>query len=207
MVVILVRQHYTVAWSKILIPCQGVEPGKPGWKPGILAITPARSRSLIFPRSLSPVKNAFIVEAETVNAGTKFIIRHSTTTCGRAHRETICLVEIEGKQRSTPRDKGCGHPPNEEEPSKEVVKLFIWVSSSGPLSFFRPIIWFLFPHLTNPGILPWGAHTPTEVKVSAGSNSLWPGVIPWLLTHKEPFCTCVVSSLSPKREVCRSRNP
>ena len=71
------------------------------------------------------MKNAFIMEAETVNAGTKFIIRHSTTTRERAHRETICLVEIEARQISTPRNKGCVHPPNEEEPSNEMVKSFI----------------------------------------------------------------------------------
>ena len=29
-------------------------------------------------------------------------------------------------------------------------------------------------------------------------DSLWPGIIPWILTHKEPFCTSVVSSLSQK---------
>ena len=26
-------------------------------------------------------------------------------------------------------------------------------------------------------------------------DSLWSGIIPWLLTHKEPFCACVVSPL------------
>ena len=31
-------------------------------------------------------------------------------------------------------------------------------------------------------------------------DSLWPGIIPWLLTHKESFCACVVSPLSQKGE-------
>ena len=38
-------------------------------------------------------------------------------------------------------------------------------------------------------------------------DSLWSGVIPWLLTPKEPFCTCVASPLSPKWGKCRSLNP
>ena len=74
---------------------------------------------MFFPGSLPPVKNAFIMEAETVNAGTKFIIRHSTTTRERAHRETICLVEIEARQRDTPREEGCWCPPSEEEHGKK----------------------------------------------------------------------------------------
>ena len=54
-----------------------MELGKPGCKPGILATTPARARGqkLFFPRSLPPEKNVFTMEAETVNAGIKFIIR------------------------------------------------------------------------------------------------------------------------------------
>ena len=26
-------------------------------------------------------------------------------------REIVCLVKIEARQRCTPREKGCGHPP------------------------------------------------------------------------------------------------
>ena len=33
------------AWSGILIPCPGTEPGQPGWKPGILDTRSARARS------------------------------------------------------------------------------------------------------------------------------------------------------------------
>ena len=51
--------------------------------------------------------------------------RHSTTTSGRAHRETVCLVKIEARQRCTPAEKGVGVLPNEKECSKEVVKSFI----------------------------------------------------------------------------------
>ena len=38
-------------------------------------------------------------------------------------------------------------------------------------------------------------------------DSLWSGIIPWLLTSKEPFCTCAASPLSPKWGECRSLTP
>ena len=41
------------------------------------------------------------------------------------HREIVCLVKIEARQKCTPREKGCGRPPREEEHRKEVVKSFL----------------------------------------------------------------------------------
>ena len=38
------RQQWAVAWGKILIPCPGIEPKEPEWKPGILATKPAGVR-------------------------------------------------------------------------------------------------------------------------------------------------------------------
>ena len=72
------RQQWVVERSDILIPCPGIEPGYPGWEPGILARRLARARgwTLSFHGSLPPVKSAFITEAESVNAGTDFIIRN-----------------------------------------------------------------------------------------------------------------------------------
>ena len=55
------------------------------------------------------MKNALITEAETVNAGTKFIVR-DTAELGGEHIETVCLAEIEARQRCTPIKKGCGCP-------------------------------------------------------------------------------------------------
>ena len=77
MVLISARQQWAVVWSKILMPCPGTDIGKPGWEPGIPATRPARARGykLFSSESLPPVKNAFIREADTVNAGTKFITR------------------------------------------------------------------------------------------------------------------------------------
>ena len=52
------------------------------------------------------MKNAFITEAETVNAGTKFITRNITQQImlclssemgGTGHREMVCLVKIQGR--------------------------------------------------------------------------------------------------------------
>ena len=46
------------------------------------------------------MKNAFIIEAETVNASTKFIIRDIVQQQVRElNRETVCLDELEAKQR------------------------------------------------------------------------------------------------------------
>ena len=74
----ILRLQGAVEWNDILIPCPGIEPGYPGWESGILARRLARARgwTLLFHGSLPPVKSAFITEAETVNAGTDFIIRN-----------------------------------------------------------------------------------------------------------------------------------
>ena len=53
-----------------------------------------------------------------------------------------------------------GNPPAEEEPCKEAVKSFLLLSSSGSFPSFGLAIWFLSPHLTYPGTLPWDVHTP-----------------------------------------------
>ena len=69
-------------------------------------------------------------------------------------------------------------------------------------------IWFLFPW--DPLL---GVHAPLcqEGSWSEGfweeQDSWWPGIIPWLFTYKESFCTCIVSPLSQKREEWRSLNP
>ena len=79
------------------------------------------------------------------------------------------------------------------------------VSSSGSLASFRPIIWFLFPHLTYPGTLPWlymhlSARMDLKVKASGRSKAHYVLVLSLdFLTHKEPFCACVASPLSEKR--------
>ena len=77
----------------------------------------------------------------------------------------------------------------------------------------RPIIWFLFPHLTCPGTPSWDAQAPLNQDGSQSEGfweehaSLWPSVIPWHLTPKEDFWTCVVSPLFQKRGEWRSLNP
>ena len=50
------------------------------------------------------------MEAETVNAGTVYYEKHSTTS-GRAHGETVCSVEIGARQRCTEGEKACGYSP------------------------------------------------------------------------------------------------
>ena len=72
------------------------------------------------------MKNAFITEAETVNAGTKFITRNITQQImlclssemgGTGHREMVCLVKIQGRDAHQER-QGVGVPSDEEERSK-----------------------------------------------------------------------------------------
>ena len=101
----------------------------------------------IFPGKLPPVKNVFNTEAETVNAGTEFIIRDVAQQPVGEHMEKwfVQLRQKQGRDAPLAR-KGCAS--GEEERSKEVVKSLIQGSSSGSLSSFRPIIWLLFPHLT-----------------------------------------------------------
>ena len=46
------------------------------------------------------MKHALFTEAETIKAGTKFIIRDSTTTAGRTHRETVFLRQSEAEMHT-----------------------------------------------------------------------------------------------------------
>ena len=122
------------------------------------------------------------------------------------------FVKTEARQRCTPGEKGYGCPlhtlRSEEEHRKEAVKVFIQVSSSGPLSSFRPISWLLFPW--DPLL---GVHAPLcqDGSWSEGfweeQDSWWPGIIPWLFTYRASFCMCIVSPLSPKKEGWRALNP
>ena len=68
--------------------------------------------------------------------------------------------------------KGVGAQPSKEESHKEPIKSFIQGSSSGSLSSFRPIFWFLSPHLTYPGTLPWDVHAPLNQDGSR-SEGFW----------------------------------
>ena len=70
---------------------------------------------------------------------------------------------------------------------------------SGQVSGFFFHTW---PTLVHPA----GAHAPLSQDGSWSEgfweeqDSLWPGIILWLLTHKESFYACVVSPLSQKGE-------
>ena len=60
------------------------------------------------------------------------------------------------------------------EVKRRAVKSFISGSSSGSLSSFRPIIWFIFLHLTYPGTLPWVCTPPSakmDIQVKASGRS------------------------------------
>ena len=63
------------------------------------------------------------------------------------------VVKIEAQQR-----KSVGVAPSEEEQSKEMVKSFIWGSSSESLFSFKLIV--SFPTCDLPWDPPLGAHSP-----------------------------------------------
>ena len=65
------------------------------------------ARSCFSPGSLPPVKTSFIIEAETVNTGTKFIIRDVAQQEVGQYIEKL-LVETEARPRHTLRKKECG---------------------------------------------------------------------------------------------------
>ena len=102
----------------------------------------------------------------------------------------------------TQRERVWASPQVKRSAVKKRLSHLCKVSSSGSLGSFRPIIWFLFPHLTYPGTLPLlhmhlSARMDLEVKASGRSKAHYGLVLSLdFLTHKEPFCACVVSPLS-----------
>ena len=74
------------------------------------------------------------------------------------------------------------------------------------------MIWFLFPHLTYPGTLPWVCTHPLanmdiKMKASGRNKLIMAWHYPLTFDPQEPFCTSIVSPLSPKRREWRSLNP
>lgn len=92
---------------------------------------------------MPPLKTAFLKEAKTVKTDTKFITRDIRS--GRAGRVIVCELRQKQGQRYTQGEKGCGHAPSGEEPSKEVVKSFTWGSSFQALVTFGQLSGF-FSH-------------------------------------------------------------
>ena len=124
-------------------------------------------------------------------------------TSGRAHRETVCLAEIEARQRCTPKEKGCGRPPPPPVRRSTVKR--------GSSHLHRSVL---------PGLcLPWGqlsgfffhtwltlgpshevrthpsAKMDLKMKASGRSKTHF-GFASSPFYSKELFCTCVVSPLS-----------
>ena len=92
-------------------------------------------------------------------------------------------------------------------------KSFIRELFSGSFSSFWQIILLGPPWLICLKTLPLGVHSPLSQDGSqrkgvwGKQNSLWPGVVPWLLTPKEPFCVCVVPPLPQGDGEWRSLDP
>ena len=84
----------------------------------------ATGQKLFFPGSLPPVKkNVFIMEAETVNAGTKFIIRDKAQqqVGERIEKQFVQMRQKQDRDAYVERN-GVGIPPSEEEGRQEAVK-------------------------------------------------------------------------------------
>ena len=84
-----------------------------------------------------------------------------------------------------------------EEHSKGAVKSFIRSILLGLCLLSGQLSGFFFHIWPTVGASP-GCASQSGVFWEE-QDSLTPGFIPWLLTHKEPFCTCVVSLLSQKK--------
>ena len=151
------------------------------------------------------------MEAETINAGTKLITRGTAQQQVGEHIEK-CWVKTEARWRCTLGEEGCRCPTSEEERSNETVSRLHRSALLG-LSSFWPVNLVSFP---TPDVC-WDPPLDGHTSLSQGGyqsegfwedhNSLWTGVIPWLLTHREPFCVCVVFPLSPESGEQRSFNP
>ena len=103
----------------------------------------ARGWKLFFPGSLPSVKNASVTEAETVNAGTKFTVRDvAQQQVGSTQRDSL-FSQDRSKAALHTREGRVWRPPREE-----LSKAFMQGGSSRSVSSFRPIVLFLFPHLT-----------------------------------------------------------
>ena len=71
------------------------------------------------------MKNVFITEEETINTGTKLIIRDIAQQQVGEHTEMLCLVKTEAGRKAHLERKAVGIPPSEEEHGKEGVNSFI----------------------------------------------------------------------------------
>ena len=92
-------------------------------------------------------------------------------------------------------------------------KSFIRGQFSGSLSPFCPIILLCAPWLICLRTFPLGAHTPLSHDgpwregIWEKQESSWPEVVPWHLTPKETFCSCVVFPLPQWGGEWRSLDP
>ena len=90
------------------------------------------------------MKNAFVTEATTANAGIKFIIRDIAQQVGE-HKEKKFVQMRQKQDRDAQLErKGVGFPPSQEECSKEAFKSFIQDISSGSLFTFDQLSGFFF---------------------------------------------------------------
>ena len=89
------------------------------------------------------MKNVFLTELKTVNAGIKFSVRDTAEPPVGVHTEKR-LRQDRSRAMMHAREKGCGVPPGEEGCRKEAAKPFTQGSSSGSLLTLRQSLGFFF---------------------------------------------------------------
>ena len=89
------------------------------------------------------MKNVFLTELKTVNAGIKFSVRDTAEPPVGVHTEKR-LRQDRSRAAMHAREKGCGVPPGEEGCRKEAAKPFTQGSSSGSLLTLRQSLGFFF---------------------------------------------------------------
>ena len=136
------------------------------------------------------MKNALITEAENCKCRYRvYQYRHATTTSGRAQRNGLFSWDRSKAEMHTQR-KGVGIPLVRRSTVKRQLSHLYRSVLLGLCLPSKPFIWFLLQHLTYPGTLPWGTHTPLGQDGSWSDgfweepDLLWPGVIPQLLTPR-----------------------
>ena len=114
------------------------------------------ARSCFSPGSLPPVKTSFIIEAETVNTGTKFTIRDTTQQQLGDHIEKLLSWDRSKAEMRTQRERVWATPLVRRSAGNRPFRSFILGSSSGlclPSGQFSGFFFYTWPALgPSPGV-------------------------------------------------------
>ena len=110
----------------------------------------ARSKG---PLALAPIEKCISQGEKNCETTCRIYYQRQSTTNGRAHRETVCLFQTEAGQKYTQESEPVGSSLRRRSPvkrwSNHLYQQFFWV-----FVYLWIVVWFLFPHLPCPGLLP-----------------------------------------------------